>query len=103
MLSKNIARATKQCVRLSSSDNSGTNDPEIHVYSSGTSMRSQIVRLTLAELDLKFNKIPMDTEEKMNNHDEWYAKLNPKMTVPTLKYNNDVLTESHKMITFLNQ
>ena len=65
-------------------------------------MRSSIVRLTLAELDLKFNKIPMDTKEKMNNHEEWYAKLNPKMTVPILKYNNEVLTESQHIISFLN-
>lgn len=102
MLSKNIKRATKQCVRFSSTDNSGAYDPEIHCYSSGTSMRSQIVRLTLAELELKFNKVPIDTKEKMNNHEEWYAKLNPKMTVPTLKYNNEVLTESRKIISFLN-
>jgi len=61
-------------------------------------MRSSIVRLTLAELDLKFNKIPMDTKEKMNNHEEWYAKLNPKMTVPILKYNDEVLTESQHII-----
>ena len=98
MLSKNIQRATKQCVRLSSTDNSGAGEPEIHCYSSGTSLRSQIVRLTLAELDLKFNRIPVDTIEKMNNHEDWFAKLNPKMTVPTLKYNNEVLTESRKMI-----
>lgn len=66
-------------------------------------MRSQIVRLTLAELDLKFNKIPMDVDEKMNNHEEWYAKINPAMTVPTLKYNNEVLTESHQILSFLNE
>lgn len=39
----------------------------------------------------------------MNNHEEWYAKINPKMTVPTLKYNDEVLTESHKIISFLNK
>jgi len=38
----------------------------------------------------------------MNNHEEWYAKLNPKMTVPVLKYNNEVLTESQQIISFLN-
>ena len=95
MLSKNIKRAARQqCARYSSKDNTAAQDPEIHLYSSGTSIQSQIVRLTLAELGLKFNKIPMDTTEKMDNHNEWYAKINPKMTVPTLKYNYEVLTDS---------
>ena len=83
---------------MSSAESSGALEPEIHCYSSDSSMRSSIVRLTLAELDLKFNKIPMDTKEKMNNHEEWYAKLNPKMTVPILKYNDEVLTESQHII-----
>lgn len=65
-------------------------------------MRSQIVRLTLAELDLKFNRVPVDSEDKMTNHEEWYAKMNREMTVPTLKYNDEILTETSQIIEFLN-
>jgi len=103
MLSKNIQRAAKQCVRFSSTENNSTVDPEINVYSAGTSMRSQIVRLTLAELDLKHSKVPLDTKEKMNHHEEWYAKINPKMTVPSLTYNNETFTGSHYIMSMLNQ
>lgn len=101
MLSKSINRARVQFVRFASTDNTGV--PDIYCYSSGTSMRSQIVRLQLAELGLKFENVKIDTEDKMNNHEDWYAKLNPYMTVPTLKYNDVVMTESRKISKFLNE
>jgi glutathione S-transferase len=44
----------------------------------------------------------MDIEEKMDNHDEWYAKINPKMTVPALQYNDELLTDTHQIVSFLN-
>ena len=37
----------------------------------------------------------------MTNQDEWYAKMNPKMSIPTLKYNDHILTINYKIINFL--
>lgn len=45
----------------------------------------------------------MDTHEKMNHHDEWYAKINPEMLVPTLSYNGETMIGSRNMITYLNE
>ena len=38
----------------------------------------------------------------MTNHEEWYAKMNREMTVPTLKYNDEILTETAQIVDFLN-
>ena len=36
--------------------------PEIHCYEAKTSICSELVKMTLLELDLEFNKIPIDIE-----------------------------------------
>lgn len=55
----------------------------------------------MCELGLSFNKVPVDIDVKMNNYDEWYAKINPQMTVPSLKYGNLTLTDSREIINHL--
>jgi glutathione S-transferase len=37
----------------------------------------------------------------MNNYDEWYAKINPEMTVPSLKYGDLTLVNSREIINHL--
>jgi glutathione S-transferase len=55
----------------------------------------------LSELGLSFNKVPVDIDVKMNNYDEWYAKINPQMTVPSLKYGDQTLVNSREIINHL--
>ena len=40
----------------------------------------------------------MDIEIKKDNHSDWYAKVNPNMTVPTLKYDDEIITDSREIL-----
>lgn len=55
----------------------------------------------MCELGLKFNKVPVDIQDKQDNLQRWYEKVNPELTVPALKYGDRTLADSKEMLTFL--
>ena len=74
--------------------------PKITCYGSDLSSCSQIVRLTLTELLLDFETVHVELFES-EHLDAWYARINPKMLVPSLKYNDRIITDSKRIIEFL--
>ena len=75
--------------------------PKISAYTVDVSICSQICRLAIVEHGLKFNSINVDIEDKMENYTEWYARINPKFTVPAMDYNGQLLTDSKDIMLFL--
>ena len=74
--------------------------PTITCYGSDLSTCCQIVRLTLTELLLHFDTVHIELFET-EHLAPWYARINPKMLVPSLKYNDRILTDSKSIIEFL--
>lgn len=37
----------------------------------------------------------------MTNQDDWYVKINPEMSVPAVKYNQEILTDTSKIVKHL--
>ena len=80
---------------------------KITSYTVDVSICSQICRLAIAEAGLKYENINVDIEDKMENYSEWYAKINPKFTVPAMKYVNEekkvdvTLTDSKDIMYYL--
>lgn len=73
----------------------------IECYTVDVSICSQIARLAIAEHGLKAKHVNVDIEEKMENYEPWYAKINPKLTVPTVVYNGSKLTDSQDIMKHL--
>ncbi|MEM7465022.1 MAG: glutathione S-transferase family protein [Pseudomonadota bacterium] len=70
------------------------------LYHSGTSVCSQKVRLTLAELNLDWTGHMLDLA-KGEQFDPEYLKLNPHAVVPTLLADDQTIIESNEIMRFL--
>ena len=72
------------------------------IYSKDFSSASQIVRLAMTEMDLQFSVIEVELLDYVH-FEPWYAKINPYLQVPTLKYNDETIYDSKKMIKTLSE
>jgi len=75
--------------------------PQISAYTNYGSISSQICRVALDEHGLKFHHVHVDIHREMENHDLWFARLQPKMIVPCMKYNNILIGDSQDICYFL--
>ena len=76
--------------------------PKIKVWSFDLSSASQIVRLALVELGLDSGIVPIDLFAQEHITPE-YARINPKMLVPSLEYNGSIITDSWDILNFLKE
>ena len=72
--------------------------PIIKCYSNEMSNCSQIVRLCLTECNLEYKRIWIDIMQNMEQYDKWYARINPRMMVPCIEYNGEVILDSKNII-----
>lgn len=60
--------------------------PVITAYTADISICSQICRLAIHEHNLDCEHVNIDIEGAMDNYNPWFVKIQPKMTVPAMKY-----------------
>ena len=72
--------------------------PIINCYSAVGSLCSHVVRLCLTESNLGYKDINLDIIGEMEHFDKWYARINPRMMVPCIEYNGEVILDSKNII-----
>ena len=75
---------------------------EIILYESPLDYHSQCARMLLIEKGVKYTSKPVD-EEKLENLEEWYLKLNPKATLPALVCGGTVVSEPRKIVEWIQE
>lgn len=76
----------------------------VTTYTADISICSQICRLAVHEHGLNHAEdINVDIEYAMDNYEPWFVRMQPKMTVPVLKYNDHIIGDSRDIMLFLAQ
>ena len=68
-----------------------------------TSPGSQQVRLALAEKAVQWDSHLVNTGPKLENFAPKYAKLNPRLTVPTLEVGDEVIAGPLKIVEYIDE
>ncbi|MCK5506589.1 MAG: glutathione S-transferase family protein [Thermodesulfovibrionia bacterium] len=77
--------------------------PNITLYHYPNSVCSQKVRLALEEKGIKWENRVVDIGQPMENYEPWYMRLNPKGVVPSLVNGDEVVTDSFRIINYIDQ
>jgi len=75
--------------------------PPIVAYTADVSICSQICRLAIHEHGLACEHVNVDIECRMQNCEPWFIRIQPKMTVPAMKYGEMVVGDSKDILYFL--
>lgn len=67
-----------------------------------TSLCSQKVRLALAEKGVEWHGTIVNIGPAHEQLQPWYAKLNPRLVVPTLELDGEILTDSRRIVVELD-
>ena len=78
-------------------------DAEIVLYDYPTSICCQMVRLTLSEKGVPFERRNVDIMEKAEQFEPWYTALNPKAVVPTLAIGDEIVTDTFRIVHRIDQ
>lgn len=70
--------------------------PEL--FHAGSSYYSMIARLALVENQIPYRSHPVDIHRRCEHQEPWYVRINPNMTVPTLRLGDCDLTESRDIL-----
>jgi glutathione S-transferase len=76
--------------------------PKPTLYHFPISLPSQQVRLALAEKHLEWEGQVVNTGPALEHLEPWYAKLNPRLDVPTLEVGGTLITDPVEILTFLD-
>ncbi|MCP4003603.1 MAG: glutathione S-transferase family protein [bacterium] len=76
---------------------------EPRLYAFPGSLCSQKVRLALAEKRVSYEKHFVDIELRLVNYEPWYLQLNPKGVVPTLVHGDTIVTDSARIIRYIDE
>jgi glutathione S-transferase len=68
--------------------------PRVLLYDYPASICCQMVRLTLAEKGVAYEKHNVDIMDKAEQFEPWYTALNPKAVVPTLAIGDEVVVDT---------
>ncbi len=74
----------------------------VTVYGCYGSFCTQKVYLALAEKGVEAQRRAVDIGPRMENYDPWYARLNPRMVVPTLDHGGHIVTDSARIIRYID-
>ena len=76
--------------------------PVITTYTADVSICSQICRLAIQEFGLQEAKnVDVDIEYAMDNYEPWFVRLQPKMTVPVMDYDGELVQDSKDILYYL--
>lgn len=75
----------------------------IKLYHFPPSLCSQKVSLALAEKGVAHSRQIVDIELRMQNYEPWYVRLNPNCVVPTLVHEDQVVTDSARIIEYIDE
>ena len=76
--------------------------PRVTTYTADVSICSQICRLAVHEHGLNnAEHVNVDIEYAMDNYEPWFVRMQPKMTVPVLKYEDEIVGDSRDIMLFL--
>lgn len=75
--------------------------PKPTLYHFPTSLPSQQIRLALAEKHLEWEGQVVNTGPAFEHIEPWYAKLNPRLDVPTLEVAGALITDPIEILTHL--
>jgi len=78
-------------------------DPEPVLYAFPGSLCSQKVRLALSEKQVSYEKRFVDIELRLQNYEPWYLRLNPRGVVPTLVHGDRVVTDSARILRYIDE
>ncbi|MEZ4451630.1 MAG: glutathione S-transferase family protein [Nannocystaceae bacterium] len=76
---------------------------EVTLYHALPSLCSQKVRLALAEKGVPYRAVLIDIGPSMENYEPWYMRMNPAGVVPTLRHGDRVVTDSARIIHYLDE
>ena len=78
------------------------NSPKVTAYTADVSICSQICRLAIHEHGLDDTEhVNVDIEYAMDNYEPWFVRMQPKMTVPVLAYDDRIVGDSREIMLFL--
>lgn len=75
----------------------------VTVYGFYGSFCTQKVYLALAEKGVPYTRRLVDIGPKMENYEPWYARLNPRMVVPTLEHDGDIVCDSARILRYIDE
>jgi len=71
---------------------------KVVLYDYPTSICSQMARLTLLEKGVPFTRRNIDIMKKAEQFEAWYTALNPKAVVPTLAIDDEIVTDTVRIV-----
>jgi glutathione S-transferase len=73
------------------------------LYHHPGSLCSQKVRLALAEKGVRYEARAIDIGPRAENFQPWYVRLNPKAVVPTLVHDGAPVTDSSRIVRYIDE
>lgn len=71
---------------------------KVFLYDYPTSICSQMARLALVEKGVPFERRTVDIMERAEQFEAWYTALNPKAVVPTLVIDDEIVTDTIRIV-----
>lgn len=71
---------------------------ELTLYDYRSSICSQMARLALVEKGLSFQRHQIDIMDTNEQFEPWYVALNPRAVVPTLQIDDEVVTDTIRIV-----
>ena len=71
---------------------------ELTLYDHRSSICSQMARLALVEKGLSFQRRQIDIMDTNEQFEPWYVALNPRAVVPTLQIDDEVVTDTIRIV-----
>ncbi|MFO0559945.1 MAG: glutathione S-transferase family protein [Polyangiales bacterium] len=75
---------------------------DVLLYHHPGSLCSQKVRLALAEKGVEYRAQVVDIGPRGENFEPWYARINPRMVVPTLVHDGVVVCDSARIVRYID-
>ncbi len=72
--------------------------PELTLYDHQSSICSQMARLALVEKGLNFQRRQIDIMDTNEQFEPWYMALNPRAVVPTLQIDDEIVTDTLRIV-----
>ena len=74
----------------------------VKIYGFYGSLYTQIVYLALAEKGVEFERHQVKIGPLMENYEPWYARINPRMVIPTLEQDGAYVCETTAIIRYID-